>query len=245
MSSWKRWQRSILRRTLVRWLNLDGLLLLQAMPLAMDSPRFDVRSLWRKWIAGAPKGNDLDPIRMMFLATNIVALETANVPGAFAELGVWRGNSAKVIHMLAPHRVFYLFDTFSGFDERDAIIESRSDIKQHFVDTTAAQVEAFLGAPEVVRIVQGRFPDTAHVVSQDERFAFVHIDCDLYEPTKDALTFFYPRMSPGGLVVLHDHDSGRWPGVARAVGEFLADKSEGVVHIPDTSGSVAFIRARK
>lgn len=241
---WTRWQRSVLRRTLAPWLNRGDTLLVQAMPLGRDRFAGAFAMLWRHWTAGAPKGHELDPVRLLFLAANISALEQAGVPGAFAELGVWRGNSAKVIHTLAPQRRLYLFDTFAGFDRADAEAKARPDIAPHFVDTSAAQVAAFVAAPEVVRIIAGTFPQTAPQVPVEERFALVHLDCDLFQPTLDALIFFYPRLSPGGMVVVHDYGSGRWPGIARAVDGFLADKPEGLVHIPDTSGTVVFVRAR-
>ena len=44
----------------------------------------------------------------------------------------------------------------------------------------------------------GYFPDTAEKVS-NEKFALVNLDADLYQPTKAALEFFYPRLSPGAL----------------------------------------------
>jgi O-methyltransferase len=78
----------------------------------------------------------------------------------------------------------------------------------------------------------------------DERFAFVQIDCGLYQPAKAALEYFYPSMSHGGLIVVHDFASGPWPGISPAVNEFLADKPESPLLIPDTSGSAAIVRQR-
>ena len=77
---------------------------------------------------------------------------------------------------------------------------------------------------------------------EDARFALVHLDCDLYAPTRAAMEFFYPRLTRGGLLVVHDYASGHWPGVVRAVDEFLADKPEKPVLIPDKSGSAALVK---
>jgi O-methyltransferase len=235
-----RWHRSLFRR-LAGAVNAGGELMLQGAPLALARQGIDLRALRRHWIAGNPKGNDLDLARLAFLALNITALEREHVPGAFAEVGVWRGNAAKAIHALAPTRRFYLFDTFEGFDAADGGT-SRS-IMVHFRDTSAAQVREFINSAADVRIVSGRFPETVGAVPEEERFAFVQIDCDLYAPTLAALGFFYPRMAPRGLMVVHDYASGRWPGVAQAVDEFLADKPEALLYVPDVSGSVAFRRA--
>jgi macrocin-O-methyltransferase TylF-like protien len=242
-SFWQRWQRTLLRRVLARPINASGVLLLQAVPLSITRCRFEFDVLRRLWTHGGVKGNDVDLIRMAFLAVNIASLEENEVPGAFAEIGVWRGNSAKVIHQLAPRRRLYLFDTFCGFDHRDAQVDLASGVMVHFRDTSMDEVRAFLGDSESLHFVPGRFPDTAAAVPPDEQFAFVHLDCDLQQPTKAALDFFYPRMSAGGLIVVHDYGSGRWPGVTHAVDHFLADKLEGLVRIPDMSGTAVLVRA--
>ena len=79
-----------------RFANARGIFLVQQVPLAFRNKPSDFLALHRHWIAGESKGNDLDMTRLGFLAMNVAALEAARVPGAFAELGVWRGNSAKV-----------------------------------------------------------------------------------------------------------------------------------------------------
>jgi O-methyltransferase len=237
---WRRLERSILRLT-TQSINSGGKLLLQQVPLAVEQQRANFLTLRREWIAGEPKGNDLDLVRLAFLAINIRALEAAGVPGAFAELGVWRGNSAKVIHSLAPDRELYLLDTFEGLPAERSEFDPASGSSRHFADVSVEGVRNFVGRSERVHFVIGSFPDSACVIPADERFAFVHIDCDLYEPVKAGLEFFYPRMSRKGLIVVHDFASGRWPGVPRAVGEFLADKPENPVVIPDTSGSAVIV----
>ena len=69
------------------------------------------------------------------------------------------------------------------------------------------------------------------------RFALVHLDADLYEPTKAGLEYFYDKLEPGGFLILHDYGSPHWPGVLRAAQEFFANKPEKLIRIPDRSGS--------
>ena len=78
----------------------------------------------------------------------------------------------------------------------------------------------------------------------DARYALVHIDCDLYAPVKSALSYFYPRLVPGGFLVVHDYSSLHWNGAERAVDEFFADLSESVVPITDSAGSVVVRKLR-
>ena len=47
------------------------------------------------------------------------ALRSRGVSGAFAELGVYRGDASRAIHTAAPERRLYLFDTFDGFPAQD------------------------------------------------------------------------------------------------------------------------------
>lgn len=234
------WNRDLERftlRSVARAIAASKKFLLQQMPLGIAHPQF--LGLWRHWTAGNPKGNDLDTARLAFLMLNIEAIEHDCVRGAFAELGVWRGNSAKVIHSLAPSREFYLLDTFDGFAQQDMDADPGERIGLHFRDASVSRARAVMGSSPCLHFIVGRFPDTAVCIPSDERFAFVHIDCDLYPPVKAGLEWFYPRMSAKGLIVVHDYASGRWPGVRRAVDEFLEDKPERAILIPDTSGSVA------
>ena len=76
---------------------------------------------------------------------------------------------------------------------------------------------------------------------EDERFAFVMLDVDLYKPALDVFTFFYPRLSRGGYFFMHDFNSPESDyAISRAAREFMADKPELLIEIPDYSGSALF-----
>ena len=241
------WPRAVLTRLLGQIVNRSGKILLQTMPLWVSQSDLDFAQLRRDWIEGDPKGNDRDLVRMLFLVGSISSLQAGKVLGAFAELGVWRGNSAKIMTRLAPDRRLYLLDTFCGFEAgdvttRDGTIGTTAATAPHFLNTSVEQVRCFLGPSPQHRFIVGRFPDTATQIPAEERFAFAQLDCDLYAPIRAGLDFFYPRLSPGGLMVVHDYASGRWPGVKQAVDTFLADKPESLILIPDTSGTAVFAR---
>jgi O-methyltransferase len=158
------------------------------------------------------------------------------IAGDMAEVGVWRGDCAMFIHLFAPDRTFYLFDTFEGFpDQKD---EDDNRFKGEFLDTSEEYVrERFREMPNVI-VRKGIFPDTT-LGLENNRYCLVSLDCDLYQPILDGWQYFYPRMSPGGYVFLHDHNGlGYNAGPARATQEFLADKPEKIVDLPDQWGSV-------
>jgi hypothetical protein len=96
----------------------------------------------------------------------------------------------------------------------------------------------------VCDFIAGRFPEIIPDEYRSRTYAAVSLDCDLYEPIKAGLDFFYPRMPRGGLLFLHDYSSGHWPGAKRAVDEFCARTGEFAILMPDKSGS-AFVRKSK
>jgi O-methyltransferase len=89
---------------------------------------------------------------------------------------------------------------------------------------------------------EGIFPETATGL-EDETFAFVHLDADLYQSTLDGLNFFYPRLSPGGCIIVHDYNH-NWEGVTKAVDEFSETIPECFVEMPDMYGSVVLVKNR-
>ncbi len=198
------------------------------------------------WMQGNERNNSGDITRLYVLYQNLKALDERKIPGAMAELGVWKGNSAKILHMVSPARKLYLFDTFEGFDARDVTAESTKLPvgEKAFKDTSLEAVRNFVGADPNVAYCQGWFPETASQVTEGEKFSLVHVDCDLGKPVVAALEFFYPRMSPGGLIIIHDYSSGWWPDVKPAVDNFMADKPETPILLPDKSGSVIIARQK-
>jgi O-methyltransferase len=93
--------------------------------------------------------------------------------------------------------------------------------------------------PENCVIKQGYFPES--LGGLDEKFAFVHIDCDLYKPITAGLEYFYPRMNQGGYVVVHDFYNLSFPGAQSAVIDF-ADQNNLTFVTDFASGSVVFAK---
>jgi hypothetical protein len=93
-----------------------------------------------------------------------------------------------------------------------------------------------------VHYCPGYFPTTTSHIPANLEFALVHLDADLYQPILSGLEYFYPRLSVGGFMIIHDYLSNAWPGVKKAVDEFLSQRPEKLIRIPDKSGTVAFRR---
>lgn len=174
-----------------------------------------------------------DPVRYASLALALEKIEREKISGAFAELGVWRGFTSTFLHLQAPQKRLYLFDTFAGFPGADGVDD-------RFRDTNIDIIKNRLGDCSNVNFRVGIFPETA-VGLESEQFAFVLLDADKYEPTLAGLNFFYPRVPRGGYIFLHDYNSIESDrGVSRAAHEFLKRKPEQIIEIPDVWGSAVF-----
>jgi O-methyltransferase len=177
--------------------------------------------------------NSADRVRYGTLALALQTIERERVSGDLAELGVWRGATSTFLHYQMPQRALYLFDTFAGFP-------GESDADGRFRDTSVDAVRRRIGDDSNVIFRVGTFPGTT-LGMESERFACVLLDADKYAPTLAGLEFFYPRMTRGGYMFIHDYNSPESEhGVSRAVNEFLQGKPERVVEIPDIWGSVLF-----
>jgi O-methyltransferase len=177
-----------------------------------------------------------DDRRYVSLALALDRIARENIPGAFAEIGVYRGETSAFLHAQSPERTLYLFDTFEGFPEQD--LDGRTDTR--FRDTSQESVAAFLGDCTNVVFRKGYFPATAAGLEQ-ETFAFVMLDVDIYPPALACFEFFYPRLARGGYFFMHDYNSPESDyAIQRACTAFLKDKPELVLDLPDILGSAVF-----
>lgn len=199
--------------------------------------------LYKRFIRYNRFNNSGDIARLWSFILNIKQIIQEDIQGDFAELGVWRGNTAAILAYYAKKncRKLYLFDTFEGFDEKDLKgIDSEKQIAFHNTSLGLARETIGENADACV-FVKGYFPSSITQIHQDNKYSIVSLDCDLYEPMKAGLDFFYPLLSEGGLLLIHDYSSLCWDGSKKAVDEFCKKFNEHVVLMPDKSGS-AFIR---
>jgi O-methyltransferase len=152
---------------------------------------------------------------------------TEKIKGEIAEVGVYKGGSARVICEAKGDRSFHLFDTFDGLPK-----VSKVDSPWFFKGQYAAclnDVKSCLEIYKNVHFYKGVFPATSGPI-EDKTFCFVHLDVDTYESTLDCLSFFYPRMGQGGVLISHDYTSAA--GVRKAFDEFFNEKREPIIELP-------------
>lgn len=157
-----------------------------------------------------------------------LARSVARLPGALAEVGVYRGGSARILCEAKDAAPLHLFDTFGGMPAVDPAADGAFR-PGDFADCSVAEVRAFLAGFADVHFHPGIFPASAEAAEPYPPFKFVHLDVDLRRSTLDALAWFYPRLVRGGLLVTHDYGDATVPGVKQAFDEFFADKPETVI----------------
>jgi hypothetical protein len=199
---------------------------------------------------------DSDKVFALIQATRYVSRHS--IPGDVVECGVWRGGSMQaaartLLSAGDTERDLYLFDTYEGMpppsaedvrhDGRPAeellAGAERESSKVWAVATLDDVQEGFAQVPypaERVHFVKGLVEDTIPD-SAPEQIAILRLDTDWYESTRHELEHLYPRLSPGGVLLLDDY--GYWKGARQAVDEFLEQTGERLLLTRMASGRIA------
>lgn len=187
--------------------------------------------------------NYFDYIRLSTLELVSSEITKKNLVGSVAELGVYKGKFARFINLYFPNRTLYLFDTFEGFDERDVKKEQQEKFSkgdQDFSDTSIERVMKLMPHPKQCKAVKGFFPESAKGI--DDRFVFVSLDADLYEPIYHGLQFFYPKLENGGYIFVHDFNNDGYKGARQAVEQFCEEQHISFVPISDAGGTAVIAK---
>lgn len=181
---------------------------------------------------------NLDYVRTSTLELCAHEIKLKKMEGNIAEVGVYKGNFAMKLNMLFPDKDLYLFDTFEGFDSKDVKLEKEkkySTGEQDFSDTSVDYVLNKMPNRNKCIAKKGFFPDTAQNIS--DKFCFVSLDPDLYQPIYDGLEFFFPKLVKGGYIFIHDFNNEGYRGARQAVEDFCNKYGIGFTPIPDNSGT--------
>jgi O-methyltransferase len=146
------------------------------------------------------------------------------IPGDIAEVGTYLGGTAALM-LRASGKNLHVFDTFEGLPDSEGIFEKGE--WRGALDTVKRNLSAWEGR---VDYHVGLFPESARGI--DASFSFVHLDMDLYEGTKAALDWFWPRLNSGGAILSHDYPTSE--GIVRAFHEFFDGRPETFIPLSGT-----------
>ena len=164
---------------------------------------------------------------------------TSMIPGVMAEVGVYKGGSAVILCEAKKDRALYLFDTFTGMPMTEVSTDADTWGRKTHQDTSVEGVQEFLSEYPNIEIIPGIFPQSIPEQFKSMTFSFVNLDVDLYQPTLEALKFFWPRMSVGGRLISHNYNSVCYdiddtPGVKKAFKEYFKDRQHLIVEVAET-----------
>ena len=188
---------------------------------------------------------DTDYVRIQCFDFAVKEMRKRNLHASVAEVGVFQGEFAQYINAAFPESRLYLFDTFEGFDAKEALQEVRNgNCSESFVEayknTNIAKVLEKMQYLDNIEVKQGFFPDSLDGL--EDTFQFVSIDVDFEESIYNALCYFYPRMIEGGYIFVHDYNSDL-RGVEKAVDRFVMENGMlKKMPISDANGTLAILK---
>lgn len=150
-----------------------------------------------------------------------VAKKASLLNGDFVECGVWIGTSAKVLAEECNSTV-HLFDSWEGVSKLTGFDNELYETLNWKADLEIVKIN--LSYFDNVLFYKGWIPSRFNEISNVD-ISLLHIDCSLYEPTRDSLEFMWDRIVPGGYVICNTHE-GLSTGPEKAVREFFAGKAE-------------------
>lgn len=159
-----------------------------------------------------------DPSRILLL---LISLEkTKDIPGHILECGVYQGSTARLLRWQSPlSKTLFLSDTFEGFTDDN--IKEEMKATQHSVSTTNFTNTSLNFVKDVVfkpmknteppfsedsvQLIKGPIEETYDTHLKSQTFSLIHLDMDLYAPTKFAISKLKDQLSKGGILILHDY----------------------------------------
>lgn len=180
---------------------------------------------------------------------------TSGLPGEIVECGVFKGSSlSRFIKFRSLFENIYsrkiiAFDTFGEFPE--AVFEDDKKRRDQFVaeaGKNSISIGDFLSVLQElelnqnIELVEGNILSTVPEFikkSPHLKISLLHIDVDLYEPTKICLDYFFPKVVKNGIVILDDY--GAFAGANKAIDEYFRDKDV-VVERLSYSNAISFVK---
>jgi O-methyltransferase len=211
------------RREIERWIDSN-----RSGDISESGNDLAARAQGKDWPATAETMKGL--FRMDDLHACLLDVLNRKVPGDFAEAGTWRGGAAIMMRAVLKaygdnYREVWVADSFEGCPAPDEVNYPGDAGDPH---STHAELAISLEAVKKnferyglldrqVIFIPGWFRDTL-TRTPIERLALLHLDCDMYESTIQALEALYGKVSPGGYVVVDDY--GAVVGCRQAVTDF-------------------------
>ena len=197
--------------------------------------------------------------RIAALIDAIIYLTRNRIAGAIVECGVWRGGSMAAAALMLKElgdeqRELYLYDTFTGMPPPGELDRRHDNVSAKELlaisDYHTSHVWALSRRDEVRGVMSGTGYDQSRIhyvegcveqtipAQAPASIALLRLDTDWYESTRHELLHLFPRLVPGGILLIDDY--GFWQGARRAVDEYF-EQTKIPIHLCriDDTGRVA------
>lgn len=177
--------------------------------------------------------------RLAAMAEAIRSIDREGMPGDIVECGVWRGGNIILSRMLSPGRICWLYDTFNGMTRPRSVDRTRSgrsaldsynrkvERGQVWAAASVGEVRANLDHMGVLNndrliFIEGDVEVTLNDPENvPDKIALLRLDTDWHDSTKIELEVLYPKLVPGGYLIVDDY--GHWMGARKAVDDYLGN----------------------
>jgi len=178
--------------------------------------------------------------RITELYNSLEYIRINNLKGDIVECGVWKGGNIlgiiEYLHFYKISKNVWLYDTFQGMTQpEDVDVDLNNKMAKDMLDIPV--VLAFSPIDEVkqnifksnfnkdlIKIIIGDVSETLlDKQNIPNTICLLRLDTDWYKSTKDELTYLYPKLINGGVLIVDDY--GHWKGSKMAVDEYFYNKN--------------------
>jgi len=168
-----------------------------------------------------------------------------NIKGDLVECGVYKGGNIilykKIIDQISIKKKIFAYDTFEGMakpgehDKDLKDINALETFKKYEsskvrwcysnIDEVKENINKFgINCENDFIFIKGKVEETLlEKKNLPEKISLLRLDTDFYESTKIELEVLYPRLQPGGVLIIDDY--GHWKGSKKAVDEYFDSKN--------------------
>ena len=180
------------------------------------------------------------PSKMFHVLKELEYILMNNIEGDIVELGAETGQTSiyiqRMLNEYKSNKKFHIYDSWEGVPEPTSF--DTENVKNPFTKGACkSSKDIFInrfrdGNVELPIIHNGWFKD----IPDDEypnKISFAFFDGDLYTSIMDSFNKVYHKLVPGARVIIDDYKWERSPGVYKALQDFLKDKPEKEIFLPD------------
>lgn len=168
------------------------------------------------------KNTMLEKIRLYYIWQSLKNVK--NIDGDTCEIGVYKGGTSKFISLAKEHfsdnSLHFSIDTFEGHG-KESITEHDIHSIENFSDIKFTDVSKYLSNLNIKVIKENITNIKRDNPLFDRKLKFVHLDTDLFKPTKFFLLEHYDRLAQNGIIIIDDFNTKKCPGILKAFKSFV------------------------